>query len=275
MSDISIVAAYDRIDPKKHFIPLGPLHIATSLVQSGYKVDFKDYQTYPYENPFDVDTFVSFLSGCADVVGIGCMYDMLPVVILATKKVKQLDPHKVFVLGGAGPSGVAEAIIESFPWIDVVVRGEADDTIVELMHYLESAPGECGRVKGVIVRKEDGSAWTAPARELISDLDHRPFPAYQLLDLEKYERASILTTRGCPHNCTFCDISTYWGAGLVIETWITSSGKFICCTTSLGRKSSVSMTIHSCYQNSECNNSAKDCNGRPPAASGAAWDAWI
>jgi radical SAM superfamily enzyme YgiQ (UPF0313 family) len=139
------------------------------------------------------------------------MFDMLPTVILAVQRIKELYPQKTFVLGGSGPSAVADEIIKAFPWIDVIVRGEGEHTLTQLLQNLETSHRDMGKVRGIVFRDDTGTFCATPQQDLISNLDDLPLPAYHLLDLEKYDVASILSIRGCPYHCTFCDISPYWG----------------------------------------------------------------
>ncbi len=189
--------------------PLGPLYIAAVLERAGYGIDFRDYAVKSY---WDLDTrvFLSELNGCADVIGLGCTSDLLPFVIGAARELKQAHPDKTVVLGGPGPTGVAKEIIESFPFVDVVVVGEGEATAVELMDCLTNGGrGDLKLVRGICCR--DGEeAIATPERERIRDLDQLPLPLYECIRMEDFHLINIVFSRGCPYKCTFCDVAPIW-----------------------------------------------------------------
>ena len=154
--------------------------------------------------------FYRFLEGSAGVLGISCMSDLLPLALITAEMVKVQDPKKTIILGGAGPTGAAEKILENFPFIDIVVKGEGEKTIVELMEYLRYNR-DLGGVRGISYRKEAG-IYHNPPREWIAEIDTIAFPAYDKIDLNRYTVPGILTSRGCPYECAFCDVSPFWGS---------------------------------------------------------------
>ena len=188
-------------------VPLGTLYLTSVLEKNGYTVDFRDYQLNKFENPYSIDSFLSFLKGSAKVIGIGCMFNLMPLVLLSLEKLKKDSPEKVVILGGPGPSGVPERILENFPSVNIIVRGEGEKTIVELMDSLD---GELSNVRGICYRKEDRVIINAPQKR-IENLDEVPFPAYHRIDFQDYTRVGIMTSRGCPYHCTFCEVAPLWG----------------------------------------------------------------
>ena len=95
--------------------------------------------------------------------------------------------------------------------VDVVVHGEGEITITELVEALRGAPGDLDRVHGISFLR-DGEVITTPPRELMPDLDGLPFPAYDLLPVARYgarsrnhpRLAAIELGRGCVGSCDFC-----------------------------------------------------------------------
>jgi len=205
------------------YVPLGLLYIAAYLERNGFKVDFRDYQLVVRKNlqkPFDLEAFARFMKGAAAIVGFSCMSNLLPFTLLAAQRLKQDDPRKVVILGGAGPTGVAREIIENFAWIDYVCCGEGERSALALMKRLISGkrpgwdlaapiPGVCSRWKGK-VKYTDGAR--------ILHLDGLPFPAYHLIDFKEYDAAcSIVTSRGCMYNCSFCTETNFWNNRVVFR----------------------------------------------------------
>lgn len=115
------------------------------------------------------------------------------------------------VAGGCFFSHVAPGVLAT-GLIDVVVHGEGELTIVELAQALqESDPKALRAVAGISFVDGEEVVFTG-WRELMPDLDRLPFPAYDLLPVEKYggrsrnhpSLAAIELGRGCSHGCQFC-----------------------------------------------------------------------
>jgi anaerobic magnesium-protoporphyrin IX monomethyl ester cyclase len=187
----------------------GPLYIAAVLEKAGYGVDFRDYAVKSY---WDLDPvgFLSDLDDSADVIGLSCTSDLLPFAIYALKGLKQKQPAKTIVLGGAGPTGVAKEILESFPFVDIVVLGEGELTILEVMECLtKGEKSDLRAINGICYRDGEGVFMT-PGRERIKDLDQLPFPLYERVRMQEFPLISIVFSRGCPYKCTFCDVAPMW-----------------------------------------------------------------
>jgi anaerobic magnesium-protoporphyrin IX monomethyl ester cyclase len=186
-------------------VPLGPLYIASVLEEAGCQVDFRDYQLTSYENPLTQKSITDFLSDSEDFLGIGCFFNALPFLLPSLEKIKSESPEKTIVLGGPGPSSVAEKLMEEFPFIDVVVKGEGEFTMKDL-----ALDNPLNQIKGIVYRSQ-GKVVSTPGRERIQNLDGLPYPDYTKIDLSKYTQAGVITARGCPYHCSFCEVAALWG----------------------------------------------------------------
>ncbi|MBU2640073.1 MAG: B12-binding domain-containing radical SAM protein [Nanoarchaeota archaeon] len=131
------------------------------------------------------------------------------------KKVKQLNPKIITILGGPHITAVPEETLKKFPEFNIGVIGEAEETLPELLKNLDSKK-PLDNVKGLLIRKNSSLKFTLP-RPFICDLDKLPFPAWDLLPnlLKYYQPAAdslhrspatlLITSRGCPGQCVFCD----------------------------------------------------------------------
>ncbi len=100
---------------------------------------------------------------------------------------------------------------------DAVVPGEGEGTLVELARRVRSG-GDPAGLAGVTVRR-DGRVVRGPPRPFLRDLDALPLPAWDLVDMEEYlgrwqrstgeRRAAVLTSRGCPFDCSWCSKPTF------------------------------------------------------------------
>jgi anaerobic magnesium-protoporphyrin IX monomethyl ester cyclase len=214
--NVSLPMPSEVANKRDVYLPLGCLYLVSALERAGYRVDFRDYQLFSLSraNPLAIDTFVDFLADSAPIVGISSMVSMLPFVLLGAKRFREDHPNSTLVLGGPGPSGVAKAIVEAMPWIDAVARGEGEETIVELVGVLRDG-GDLSSIKGLAYRRNgsrggDGAVCENPARPRVKNLDAIPMPAYHAVDMSAYTSVSIVTGRGCPLNCAFCDVGPLW-----------------------------------------------------------------
>ena len=116
-----------------------------------------------------------------------------------------------------GPHGTAlpEQTLEEVPQLSVVVRGEPEQTVLELVSSIEHKT-DWATVPGIAYRKESVYVETE-RRPVQHNLDALPFPARDLLPNDRYSSpfsdrvTSIQTTRGCPGRCTFCDSHLVFG----------------------------------------------------------------
>lgn len=198
----------EEVERESH-VPLGPLYLARALERSGISVDFRDMQLSPAADPFTREAFLDFCAGPAPIVGLSCMANLLPFAVLAAGWLKERDPGCRVVLGGVGATGVEGKLLERFPSIDAVCRGEGERTAPELVNGLRK--GDLSGIDGISFRDAAGRAVHAPDRARIEDLDALPFPAFEKVDLRKYAGHGILSSRGCPYPCTFCSVAPVWG----------------------------------------------------------------
>ncbi len=196
----------EQIERERH-VPLGCLYLTTALERAGFTVDFRDYQLCDCPDPFDLEAFLAFAADPAPVIGLSCMANLLPFTVLAAKALKERYPDRKIVLGGVGAKAVEDKVLRRFPWIDVLARGEGEETGPELMHALNG--GDLASVRGISYHK-NGSIVHNPARPRIRDLDSIGFPAFQKVALSCYQGYGMMTSRGCPYPCTFCSVVPVW-----------------------------------------------------------------
>ncbi|MBN2404357.1 MAG: radical SAM protein, partial [Coriobacteriia bacterium] len=105
--------------------------------------------------------------------------------------------------GGPEVGPIAEDVLRAHREVDMVVRGEGEQTFSELL-YAITRGRRVEHVEGVSARMVDGSIVSAPDRALIADLDSIPSPYLTGVMSPVDGGAYIETYRGCPHNCGYC-----------------------------------------------------------------------
>ncbi|MDP2845955.1 MAG: radical SAM protein, partial [Candidatus Methanoperedens sp.] len=181
--------------------PTGTLYVATYLQEHGYDVKFIDCSV---EN----DWHDRVLDEVKDAICFGsyCMSIHIKHLIPLLEEVKRINPAIKTVLGGAHPTLFPEQTAAD-PMIDFVVIGEGEETMLELVQFIEAGKTDFLGVKGISYR-QDGHVIITSHREFI-DMDTLPFVDWSLmsqkaLDSMKTKIARVQTSRGCPFKCSFC-----------------------------------------------------------------------
>ena len=158
------------------------------------------------------------------LLGVSSMFQQHCASLALLRRVKELNPSIVNVLGGANCDGVmGKASFAAFPWLDHVVCGEADELIVGFVRGV-LGPNPVPAPAGVLSREDSTSSVAAPVRDL-DPLETPDFDDYfQQLDqspLKDRVRPGLLmeTSRGCwwgqKHHCTFCGLN---GSGMAFRS---------------------------------------------------------
>jgi radical SAM superfamily enzyme YgiQ (UPF0313 family) len=144
-----------------------------------------------------------------DVIGLSTICSSYPLTIRLAERIKRACPDTVIMLGGPQASVVDVPTLQAFPFVDIIVRGEADETLPKVLRAgvrskaLAMVPGITFRNGGSIVRNPEGST--------VSDLDMLPFPAFDLLPgMESLPYFALELGRGCPFSCTFCSTNDFF-----------------------------------------------------------------
>jgi len=194
---------------------MGLMFLAAILVREGYNVKIIDAYL---ERLNQLKLSKKILIQNPDIVGITTDSCNFYESIRIAKLVKNVT-HALVVLGGPHATIRAKEII-NYPEVDVVVIGEGENTLLEIVNRLENGKSLEG-CKGCFF-KENGKKKFNPFRERIKNFDTLPFPARHLLPYKKYPRLyssgglkapidTISTSRGCPYNCSFCSSRIIWG----------------------------------------------------------------
>lgn len=192
-------------------IPAGCLYLLAAARAAGWQGELLDRQLVGPERFHDPASLVQDLGEPGPVIGLSAMADRLPLLVASLPALREAFPDRVIIAGGPGPSCVPGPLMELAPELDAVACGEGEQTLVELLERLERLGLEGLRgCPGLWVRSE-GVPVAGPARGRCLDLDRLPTPAYDLLDLTVYDAVTVITSRGCPHRCTFCDATALWG----------------------------------------------------------------
>ena len=185
---------------------IGLAYMAAVLEKNGYDVTVVDAPAYKMTYKETEHAIRRFEP---DIVGITSVAATFTSAIQVAKDIKTSCPRALTVFGGPHATVMDKQIISENEEVDVVVRGEGEQTIADLARYASnSGLKNLNEVEGITFRKEGGVVRT-PDRPLIQNLDELPFPAYHYFPLRKYQifrklGLPMVTSRGCASQCTFC-----------------------------------------------------------------------
>ncbi len=150
----------------------------------------------------------TFFNTSFDLIGITVFSPVYFEVISIFNRIKQNHPHVPICLGGPYVTTIKEEIFEETP-ADFAAYGEGEKTFSDLIFYLKGN-GKLEDIDGLMIRTSEGEIKSNNPREREKDLDSIPLPAYDLFPMDRYPLHRIVSTRGCPYDCAFCNSSSIW-----------------------------------------------------------------
>ena len=193
--------------------PLGLAYLAASLLNYRNDLQIEIIDGFLLER----DEYYQKISKIkADVIGVTTTMAQLSEALLIPHIVK--NNNIMFIIGGPGVVNLPSSKLYESGY-SIICYGEGEKTIVELVQAFENGL-PLKNIKGISYRS-NGKEIKTPPRALIKNLDDIPFPARSLLDMERYLRiwkekmgvavTQIISSRGCPFSCRFCDRTTFGG----------------------------------------------------------------
>ena len=188
--------------------PLGLACIAAALKKEKIEVKILDINALN----LSMEETISYIGGYKpDIAGLTAATPTINECFNIAEAAKKANPKIKAVIGGPHPTALPEESIKK-DFIDFVVIGEGEETMLELAREIKNGKKDFKKIRGLVF-KDRGKIIKNAARERIKDLDALPFPAFELLPLDRYISASskykrfitILTSRGCPGQCNYCN----------------------------------------------------------------------
>ena len=146
-----------------------------------------------------------------DAIGFTALGCNFVAVAKIARHIKQRSPKTLILLGGPHSTVLESQIMLKFTDFDVLVRGEAEETIVPVLDALDSGR-ELSAIRGISYR--DGSrVCRSPVDAGVMDVDRLPMAAFHVYPIKELGIRSMRVEagRGCPFHCTFCSTATFFG----------------------------------------------------------------
>lgn len=190
------------------FVPLNLGYLAAVMEQMRIEVQILDLNVL---GVLEEDFGATYLKNNYhfDIVGITSTTISYKPAISIAKQIKDFMPSTLVLMGGSHVTFTDQDTLHNVPEVDIVVRGEAEETIINLVEAIKNrdsflkVPGISFRINGQVFRNQD----VKPIR----NLDSLPFPARHLLPMKKYKGPAIVASRGCTQQCIFCSAGAMSG----------------------------------------------------------------
>lgn len=183
--------------------PLGICYVAAACEKAGAEVRIFDYIVRQYSKAKLEEDMKLFKPDVIGTTAVTMNYKKAAEII---QTAKAINPSVITMFGGPHVSFDINNTLNNYPEVDIVLKGEAEETLQELVPLLHDK-NAWHSINGIAFRSKNEIVLTDP-RPLIEDLDILPMPSRHLLPMSRYQAlgfpVSIITSRGCPNKCIFC-----------------------------------------------------------------------
>jgi len=203
--------------------PLGLAYLSAFLKENGFEVKLLDMQGLLMDSEELVRNIEEY---GPDLIGITAMTPTVPEALRVAELARVTAPGAVIVLGGVHPTLDPASVLAS-KHVDFVIRGEGEFAFAGLAAALaEGLPTDS--IDGVSYKDAEGRVVIEGKAPLIRDLDSLPMSDYEAFPIERYiehnrhlrgiRGISMIVSRGCPFQCTFCAVHETMGRSWRIKS---------------------------------------------------------
>ncbi|MHC4181879.1 MAG: B12-binding domain-containing radical SAM protein [Planctomycetota bacterium] len=212
---VALILPQQKGEKKENYsVPVGLLSLASYIKPYGYDPIIIDLNIHFIESQGNPSGFFKksaekILSDDPQVLGFTVMCNTFPSALLIAEECKKLAPGIPIIFGGPEVSFEEADVLETFKQIDIIVRGEGEITLVEVLKAFEKEKS-FSEILGITYR-EGNQIIRNLDRPFIKNLDELPYLDFSLLpDLKSYQSGYVEAGRGCPFQCTFCSSCKMW-----------------------------------------------------------------
>jgi len=180
-------------------VPIGLYYIGALLLSHGHEVNILNL--YNFQNKHE--EIASIIDEYApEMIGLSVLQANRLGAAEIAKIAKTLNPNLRVVFGGVAANYLWRHFLENYPEVDYVIRGEGEETFLELANALsQNLP--VSNIKGLAWRASKGIVFNG-SRSFLQSIDSIPNPA------KFFQYQHVVSSRGCPWNCTFCGSPRFW-----------------------------------------------------------------
>lgn len=215
---MKVLFLYPNYDSHVVHPPLGLGYLASFLEKEGHKVSLFDGTV---RNASMTDFLTAIDDFKPDLVGISVLTRGHHRTKEMVKAIKGRFEKIPIVIGGTQVTAAPREVLTDLG-ADFAVIGEGEITLSELVNVLDNGKNSFAKIDGLAYKAQEDRIIINKPRELIADLDALPFPAWHLMPPKNYRIvpilepargfpiAPVLTSRGCPYDCSFCASNITW-----------------------------------------------------------------
>jgi len=189
--------------------PLGLAYIAAYLETFGHQVKIIDNKV----EKLDLNKILYVIDKFgAEIIGITSITTHLLYTTITAKYLKARNENLRIVVGGPHASAAAEELLDFCEEIDFVIVGEGEIAFSKLLENMKNYE-KLRNTPGIVFKNKNGKT-VKNKPEIIKDINDLPLPARHLLPMNLYRPSpinyntlpsrSLITSRGCPFNCSYC-----------------------------------------------------------------------
>lgn len=160
---------------------------------------------------FNLENFLHS-QGPFDIIGISIVSPAFNASIMIAKTIKRLYPESIVVAGGYHPTACPSEVLDKDVF-DIVVLGEGEKTFTQIVSS-DNLTHDLPLIKGICFKNKKDKIIFTPPQSLVENLDELPFPAFDLMPIDKYppyilgvkskKYLPLISSRGCPYGCIHC-----------------------------------------------------------------------
>tara|TARA_B100000959_G_scaffold278302_1_gene336369 strand:- start:1649 stop:3112 length:1464 start_codon:yes stop_codon:yes gene_type:complete len=214
---VSLEERYGRLSGAGSTLPsIGLLGLAAVVRKAGHRV--KIVEAAASNISYD-ESLQQVLDFKPNLVGFTAVTSSIYKAAKLSKMIKEKNPEIKVIIGGPHVTAVPEETMSRFPEFDIAAIGEGEEVLKNIISSSENN-GRLNNVQGILFR-ENSNLVKTELHPLIKNLDELPFPAWDLIDnfpwgfkpaafkCKRLPATYIISARGCPHLCIFCDTSVF------------------------------------------------------------------
>ncbi len=203
-----------NIDGEEPEMPIGIGCVAAQLKRHRLPYQLYDQSLYKLTIPALLNELAKLRP---KLVGFSCYCWTVGPSVLLVRALREILPDCLIVFGGPFVSGDPDIVLEVCPGVDVIVRGDGEYAILDLV--AASCMEDLFHISGLSFRIEvGGQIFHTPDRPLEMNLDNYASPFLEgIFDIPRYRRVTTFRSRGCFQSCKFCAWGTRTGGGVYRE----------------------------------------------------------
>jgi radical SAM superfamily enzyme YgiQ (UPF0313 family) len=213
---ISAITAEESIDTERSWWgpPLGVLSLAAVLKSRDVDTEVIDLNLLWRRSAYSSEQFLKNVAAAVRasrprILGLSTICNSYPLTLRIAETLKRDFPRTPIVMGGPQASAVDVATLKAFPFVDFILRGEAEETFPMLVESL-LAGGSPNHQRGLTFRDGPCVQRNADAAPIL-DLDTLPLPFFDAYaDVSQWPSLPLEIGRGCPFSCRFCSTSGFF-----------------------------------------------------------------